>query len=173
MKKYFRILANGLLMFAGSLAICGPSAEAAQQLVLVTDQSQMIKLAEPPATVVVGNPAVADVTTDGSSLFFHPRTFGLTNVIALDGQGKKLGEFMVSVVYEDSYGVTMYSPQGRKTYACRSNCEPALRIGDSNTFFSESSSQASTRDGLSTSQALGEDTSSQGSQGSTVVRTGP
>lgn len=172
MKKYFGILSNPIaLTVVGLLTVT--HAEAAQQLVLVTDQSQIIKLAEPPATVVVGNPAVADVTTDGSSLFFHPRAYGLTNVIALDGQGNKLGDYLVSVVYEDSSSVALYSPQGRQTFVCRANCEPTLRIGDSANFFKSYSDQASDRNGLGSAQALGEDASSQSQQSPVVVRSGP
>ena len=63
---------------------------------LTSDQSQLVKLADVPATVVVGNPSIADVTTDGRRLFFHPRGYGVTNVLVLDADGKKLGDYLNS-----------------------------------------------------------------------------
>ena len=158
--------------FAAPLLICvlaSPAASAPQEIVLVSDQSQLVKLAEPPSTVVVGNPAVADVTTDGSLLLFHPRGFGLTNVLVLDADGKRLGDYLVRVIFEDSYSVSMYSPDGRKTYSCRRDCEPMMRIGDSNAFFSNYNQQASQKNGLASTQASGEDV--QTSQSTTIVTT--
>lgn len=110
----------------------------------------------PPSTVVVGNPAVADVTTDGALIYFHPRGYGLTNVIVLDSDGHKLGDYVVRVIFEDSYSVSMYSPAGRKTFSCRRDCEPMMRIGDTSSFFSGYSQQVSEKNSLATSQALGE-----------------
>lgn len=132
-------------------------AHAAQQLVLIADQTEIVKLPETPATVVVGNPAVADVTTEGRVMFFHPRGFGVTNVIALDNQGRKLADYRVRVIFEDSFSVSMYSPGSRETFSCRKDCEPMMRIGDQTGFFQNYSSQVSSKNSLAESQALGED----------------
>ena len=148
------------LLFLCPISLGGVSAvpaRAAQEIVLISDQSKIIKLPQPPATLVVGNPAVADVTTDGSSLFFHPRGYGLTNVLALDGNGKKLGDYLVRVIFEDSYSVSMYDPAGRRTFTCRKDCEPNLRIGDEEEFFSGYTGQVSAKNSLASSQAMGED----------------
>lgn len=132
-------------------------AQAAQQMVLVADQTQIVKLPETPATIVVGNPAVTDITTEGSTMFFHPRGFGVTNVIALDDKGRKLADYVVRVVFEDSYSVSMYSPGSRETYSCRKDCEPMMRIGDEPGFFRNSSSQLLGKNAAAASQAFGED----------------
>jgi len=132
-------------------------AQAAQELRLIDNQSQLIKLAEPPSTVVVGNPAIADITTDGTSLFFHPRAPGVTNVIAMDAKGGKLADYLVRVIFQDSYSVAMYTPTGRRTYSCVVDCELILRMGDNNDYFDKFTYQAEAKNTLSSTQAMGED----------------
>lgn len=152
--SYYLIL---LSILATSMAMTPGTARAAQEIVLTADQSQMMKLPQSPATLVVGNPSVADVTIDGNTLFFHPRGYGLTNVLALDAKGRKLGDYLVRVIYDDSYSVSMYGPAGRQTYSCRRDCEPTLRIGDEKNFFTDYTSQASGKNTLASGQAMGED----------------
>ncbi len=144
-------------------------ARAAQEIVLISDQSKIIKLPVAPATVLIGNPSVADVTTDGRSLFFHPRGFGLTNVVALDGDGRKLGDYLVRVIFEDSYSVSIYAPDGRKTLSCRKDCEPTLRIGDNQDYSGSYIAQAGGKNSLAANQAMGEDMSVPGA--ATVLTT--
>lgn len=147
-----------LLIFCfASWPLAGAPAYAAQEIVLISDQSQIIKLPQAPATLIVGNPSVADVTTEGNSLFFHPRGYGLTNVLALDAAGRKLGDYLVRVIYEDSYSVSMYDPRGRRTYSCRRDCEPTMRIGDTQDFFGAYAGQVSGKNGLALGQSWGED----------------
>lgn len=131
--------------------------QAAQELRLIDNQSQLIKLAEPPSTVVVGNPAIADITTDGTSLFFHPRAPGVTNVIAMDAKGRKLADYLVRVIFQDSYSVAMYTPTGRRTYTCVVDCELTLRLGDNNDYFDKFTYQAEAKNTLASTQAMGED----------------
>lgn len=157
MKEYFGIHRIAAALFAMACLVHTPPAQAAQQLVLVADQTQIVKLPESPATVVVGNPSVADVTTEGNTLFFHPRGFGLTNVVALDTKGHKLADYLVRVVFEDNLSVSMYGPDSRRTFTCRKDCEPVMRIGDQPDFFGRYSSQTLERNAVSAGQALGED----------------
>lgn len=133
------------------------SAFAAQEIVLIGGQSQLVSLPEEPVTLVVGNPAIADITIEGKTLFVHPRAYGVTNLIAMDAQGKKLGDYLVRTIYDDSYGVAMYSPSGRKSYSCRKDCEPVMRIGDTKDSFENFASQARAQNSLAASQALGEE----------------
>lgn len=170
MIEYLRILRFGIMPVLVAVILQGQAARAAQQLVLVSDQTQIVKLPEAPATVVVGNPAIADVTTEGSSLFFHPRGFGVTNVLALDAEGKKLADYQVRVVFEDSYSVSMYAPGGRETYSCRRDCEPMMRLGDDTGFLTNYAAQVSAKNNLASHQAMGEYDGLQ-PRGSTVITT--
>lgn len=147
-----------LLYFFSLLTVGGvPPARAAQEIVLIADQSKVVKLSQVPATLLVGNPAVADVTIDGNSLFLHPRGYGLTKIVALDAKGAQLGDFLVRVIFEDSYSVSMYSPGGRETFSCRRDCEPSMRIGDESSFFQNYASQVNGKNDLAFSQSKGED----------------
>ena len=170
MIEYLRILRIGIMLILIAGAVQSQAALAAQQLVLVSDQTQIVKLPEAPATVVVGNPAIADVTTEGSSLFFHPRGFGVTNVLALDAEGKKLADYQVRVVFEDSYSVSMYAPGGRETFSCRKDCEPMMRIGDSTGFLTDYAAQVIAKNNLASRQAMGEYDGLQ-ARSSTVITT--
>jgi hypothetical protein len=152
--KCVQLLGFGLAL---SLALAGNQALAAQEVVLLADQSQIVTLPEPPTTLMVGNPAIANVTTDGRSLFLHPRAYGVTNVIALDANGKRLGDYIVRVIYQDSYSVSMYSPLGRETYTCLRDCDPALRIGDGLDHFASFALQATNKNKLAIDQATGDD----------------
>lgn len=154
-----RILLLHVGILASALTVSANSALAAQEVVLLADQSQIVMLPQAPATLLVGNPAIANVTTDGRSMFLHPRAYGLTNVIALDSDGKKLGEYLVRVIYQDSYGVSMYSPLGRQTYTCLKDCEPALRIGDGLDHFSIFTAESISKNKLAIDQATADDTS--------------
>jgi hypothetical protein len=171
MSVYFKILRIGVALLVVAPLACGP-VRAAQQLVLVSDQTQIIKLPVTPATIVVGNPAVADVTTEGSSLFFHPRGFGLTNVIALDDEGKKIGDYVVRVVFEDSYSVSMYAPGGRQTFSCRKDCEATMRLGDGTGFVENYAEQFKLKNGLVRGQALGDTVTTQDTT-NTIITTAP
>jgi len=173
MRYYLRnigILKSCLLALALST-----DAQAAQEIVLVSDQSQIVKLPETPVTVLVGNPAIADVTSEGRLLFLHPKGFGLTNVMALDEAGKKLGDYQVRVIYEDSYSVSMYGPEGRHTFTCRKDCEPTVRIGDTNDYFSTNIEQVTGKTSLAEDQATGGQSASQNVNSippTTIITTG-
>ena len=171
MSFYFRILriAVGLLAAA---PLAGSPVQAAQQLVLVSDQTQIIKLPATPDTIIVGNPAVADVTTEGRFLFFHPRGFGLTNVIALDNEGKKIGDYVVRVVFEDSYSVSMYAPGGRQTFSCRKDCEAMMRLGDGTGFVEDYAEQFKLKNSLARGQALGDTVTTQDTT-NTIITAAP
>lgn len=148
---------TGILV--ASLTIAASPAMAAEEVVLLADQSQIITLSQAPATLLIGNPSIANVTTDGRSLFLHPRAYGLTNVVALDADGNKPAEYLVRVIYQDSYGVSVYSPLGRNTYTCVKDCEPALRLGDGLDHFTTFTAETTNKNKLAIDQATADDTS--------------
>lgn len=158
------------LLLSATIAASAPNV---QDVVLQSDQSQLVILPDEPATVVVGNPAIADITIEGKTLFVHPRAFGVTNIIALDASGQRLGEYLVHIVYEDSYGMATYSPSGRQSYSCRKDCEPVMRIGDRKGFFDDFNSQAKNKNALAAAQALGEELLVRPPSSFTIIPSGP
>lgn len=109
----------------------------AADLVVRYDQSQLLRLPRPAAEIIVGNPSIADVTLqDGNLLVVTGKTFGITNVIALDAAHNVIQDQRVMVERDDRRTVNLHKGSMRFTYACTPNCEPTLTIGDDEKFFS-------------------------------------
>ncbi len=67
-------------------------------LTLVLDQAKLIKLPERAATIVVGNPLIADAALQpGGLIVMTGKGYGTTNLIALDRRGNALMEKRVQV----------------------------------------------------------------------------
>lgn len=108
----------------------------AADLIVRYDQSQLLRLPRPAAEIIVGNPSIADVTLqDGNLLIVTGKTFGITNVIALDASHNVIQDQRVMVERDDRRTVNLHKGSMRYTYACTPNCEPTLTIGDDEKFF--------------------------------------
>lgn len=109
-------------------------ASAAEPLVLLTDQTQLLKLPRPAGIIVVGNPAFADVTVQGQLVFLHGRAFGTTNIIIMDEAGAEMENFEVTVQMGGSNNLALYkggiTGGVRYSYVCAPNCEVTLQVGD-------------------------------------------
>jgi hypothetical protein len=105
-------------------------ASAAEPLVLLTDQTQLLTLPRPAGTIVVGNPTFADVTVQGQLVFLHGRGFGTTNIIIMDEAGAQMADFEVTVQMGGSNNLAMYKAGQRFSYVCAPNCEGTLQVGD-------------------------------------------
>ncbi|WP_421693953.1 pilus assembly protein N-terminal domain-containing protein [Aestuariivirga sp.] len=156
MQKYCVVLA--ITAFLGGVLPSTAKADdqAPVELVLTFDQSQRLALPALPSTIVVGNPAVADVTLDGKSLFLHARGHGLTNLVIYDEQGGKIGNYLLRVVFDDPLSISVYTPKGRNTFTCVTDCESTLRIGDASENFGNYMAQTGARNGFASSQASGD-----------------
>lgn len=172
MQYYFkRLVTHALAMLGLACAALAP-AQAAQEIVLNTDRSQIMTLPKAPATVVLGNPSIADITMNGNSIYLHPRGYGVTNLILLDDAGQKIGDYVLRVIFEDPYSVSMYSPTGRRTYSCRKDCLPTLQVGDSPGFFGQYQSQVGSKTGFAMGQAMGDDMRPPQPSITTVIQSG-
>ena len=117
--------------------LAASTAHGAQKSITVNaDQAKIISIAGRPATVVVGNPMIADVTIQGEVLAVHGRHFGNTNVIILDNQGGELAVMEVNVIRSGTQHVEMFKGGnegkivGRFSYVCAPDCESVLMPGD-------------------------------------------
>ena len=124
--------------------------EAAEQLILLTDRTQLLALSGTPATVVVGNPSIADVTIQGNEVFLHGRAFGTTNIIIMDAAGTRLSDVEVTVMKGGSNDVTVYKAGNRFSYVCAPGCEATFHVGDDQAFFSQVTGQAKQKVNLAT-----------------------
>lgn len=123
----------------------------ASGLGVVIDQAKLIAFPQPVKTVFVGNPTIADVTmVDPQHAFLLGKTFGLTNMIALDSTGKQISNQQV-VVYNNGAAVTINRGGEQFDYMCTSaHCETAPRPGDPNAFVQNTEGAANSHEGTAT-----------------------
>lgn len=118
------------------LAVALPSGLAAQELIVKYDQSQLLRLPRPVTEIIVGNPSIADVTVQSSDLLvITGKTFGITNVIALDADRNVIQDQRVLVMREEARVINLQKGAKRESYNCTPNCNPSLVVGDDSSYF--------------------------------------
>jgi Flp pilus assembly secretin CpaC len=142
------------LVLAAALSFCAVAAIAPRQapaadLIVSLDQARLIKMPERVATIVIGNPLIADVSLQpGGIMIVTGKGYGATNVILLDRAGSVLMERSVEVVGpRGSSVVTMYRGVERETYSCTPKCERRITLGDGNAYFDAVVTETNTRNG--------------------------
>jgi Pilus formation protein N terminal region len=122
-----------------------------ETVAVVVDHARVIRLPEKTATVIVGNPIVADVSVQKNGvLVVTGKSFGVTNLIALDSSGSMLAESHISVRAATDSIMTVHRGLDRESYSCTPHCQPSIQLGDSNKYFGEAGGQATQRNTLST-----------------------
>jgi Flp pilus assembly secretin CpaC len=123
----------------------------AEKLVVTTDRARIIKLPDQTKTVIVGNPIIADVTIGKDGLvILTGKSFGTTNLIALDGTGAILNESTIQVQQANENLVIMQRGLDRETYSCTPTCMPTVALGDDTKYFTDAGSASTTRNKLAT-----------------------
>jgi Pilus formation protein N terminal region len=134
---------------AALLAVMATPARAADTIMVALDQATITKLPERVATLVIGNPLIADVSVQpGGLLVVTGKGYGATNMIALDRGGAVLTERNIEVVGPRDRIVVVYRGALRETYSCTPNCEPRMTLGDGVDFFNTTSQQGQLRGSL-------------------------
>jgi hypothetical protein len=135
----------------GLLIVAWGGAAAAADISVRLDQAKLVKLPENVATVVVGNPSIADGSVQpGGVLVITGKGFGITNMMALDRAGTVLMEKTVEVDSPDS-AVVVYRGIDRESYSCLPICEQRITPGDTKPYFDVISNQTDARNGLAQS----------------------
>ena len=153
-----KAFALGLLFVP--MAVPSPAAES---ISVIVDQAKLVKLPEKVATIVIGNPLIADVSLQpGGMMVVTGKGYGSTNVMALDRQGTVLIDRMVQVEGPSDKLVTVYRGVERESYSCTPVCQRRVTLGDSPAYFTSVLGQS----GSLTSQAAGTatDASAQGGE---------
>jgi hypothetical protein len=95
----------------------------ADALVVTLDHSTRLDVRGQAASVLVGNPKVADVTVvDTHTLFVSGRGYGQTDVVVLDRAGRILFKGDVTVAAADNGLVSVYRGAQRTEFACDRAC---------------------------------------------------
>ena len=154
-----RRLTRWVAATALAITICGtaaaaPQREKSESVVVLVDHAKVVRLPEKAQTVVVGNPAIADVAVQRNGVMIVTgKSFGVTNLIALDANGTLLAESMVRVGAASDEVLTVQRGMDRESYACNPNCEPSIQMGDVPAFFGRATGQANARNALATGGA--------------------
>jgi Flp pilus assembly secretin CpaC len=107
------------------------------------DQAKLIRLPERVATIVVGNPLVADITLQpGGVIIVTGKSYGATNFVAMDRNGEVLVDRIIVVESPADRIVTVYRGIERESYSCMPVCQPRITLGDSERFFKAALDQA-------------------------------
>jgi hypothetical protein len=138
-----------IFFLAGVLATVlatAPAPAAQDELDVVVDQATVVKLPDNVATIVVGNPLIADVSLQsGGMLVVTGKGYGATNVVALDRTGAVLMERSVRVQGPHGNVVVVYRGIQRETYSCQPNCERRITLGDGLDYFNTAIAQTTAR----------------------------
>jgi hypothetical protein len=141
-------LAVTLLAAAASTAFIAPYARA-ETVTVSIDDARILKMPDRVATIVIGNPLVADATLQpGGVLVITGKGFGSTNLLALDRTGQVVMDKTVQVLGPSSNNlVVVYRGVERESYSCAPECQRRLTLGDSPTYFTDILSQSGNRTG--------------------------
>jgi Flp pilus assembly secretin CpaC len=121
-----------------------PSASAANLINVMLDRATITSIPKGTATIVIGDPLIADVHLVGNQapgvMIVTGKGYGVTNVIALDNSGRKLDERLVQVL-GPAESVVVYRGVTRESYSCAPDCERRITLGDTAEFFNNALSQ--------------------------------
>lgn len=117
----------------------------ADSLTIILDEARLIRMPDRTATLVIGNPLIADASIQpGGLMVLTGKGYGQTNLIALDREGNKLLERNL-LVKRSGELVTVYRGILRESYSCTPQCEPRNTLGDVPAFFNTTLTQTVTR----------------------------
>ncbi len=132
-----------LTFLSAGLLCLATSGQAADQISVLLDRAQLFKMPESAKTLVIGNPGVADVSIIKNGLMVVTgKSYGLTNVIALDNQGRQISDTLVQVTAPKDEMITVSRGLESETYHCAPTCNPTLMLGDDDKYFGKVSGQA-------------------------------
>ncbi|WGD51884.1 pilus assembly protein N-terminal domain-containing protein [Bradyrhizobium sp. CB1650] len=145
-KEFLRRHACACLLVAAAV-LASPAAglaeSSADTIAVNVDQAKLVRLPGKVATIVVGNPLIADVTLQpGGMIVVTGKGYGATNFIALDRSGEILVDRQIQVEGPSDRLVTVYRGIERESYSCMPVCQRRVTLGDSEKYFSETMGQA-------------------------------
>jgi Flp pilus assembly secretin CpaC len=113
------------------------SAAAETKTVTVTlDKASLIRMPPKSLTLVIGNPSIADVTVlkNNGMMVITGKSFGETNLIAVDADGNPVAESVIRVVQGADAMMVVQRGTERETYNCAPRCLPVVQLGDGKVF---------------------------------------
>jgi hypothetical protein len=148
-----------LVLVSACACIASAGSVFAADLMVRYDQSQLIRLPRPATEVIIGNPSIADVAIQGGNLLVVTgKSFGVTNIIALDAQRNVIQDQRVVVDHDDGRTLSLYKGTKRESYTCTPECSPTITVGDGLEYFDAIAKSAQTKSNGATSADRGQPT---------------
>ncbi len=147
MRKEFLRRHARVCLLAAAVVLASPAAGLAEStadtIAVNVDQAKLVRLPGKVATIVVGNPLIADVTLQpGGMIVVTGKGYGATNFIALDRGGEILVDRQIQVEGPSDRLVTVYRGVERESYSCLPVCQRRVTLGDSDNYFNTTMNQA-------------------------------
>lgn len=139
-----RILLAAAFVASAGVANAAPKGDG---VALALDEVRTLTFKNPIATVYVGNPSIADVTMiDARHAFVQGKSYGRTNIVALDRENTTVFNTNVSVSGGQGGGtVTLNRGAQRVTLTCAGGrCEPTPTPGDDQKSYDTENNQLNT-----------------------------
>ncbi len=131
-----------------ALGFASPALASDDAINLMLDRATVIKAPAKTAMVVIGNPAIADVSVQKNGvLVLTGKAFGETNLLAIDEQGQLVSESWLRV-QGSNRNIVVYRAGEPETYSCTPHCQPTIALGDSDKHFAKAGAQTTARNGL-------------------------
>ena len=148
MALVFGRLILAIVLAIGAVAVIAPRSAPAADVTVILDQAKLIKLPEKVATIVIGNPLIADASLQpGGLMVITGKGYGVTNHVVLDRAGTMLMEQSIEVQGPRANVVVVYRGIERESYSCMPTCERRITLGDSSAYFDAAIHQTGSRAG--------------------------
>lgn len=151
--------------FLAGAALSAPAADATEFsgcaladgcIAVVIDHFSRVALEEPVKTVLIGNPAIAEVTMiSDTQAIVSARSIGATNLMFLNDDGAAIGDYEILVREGRQRRVMLRrGPNSTSLFQCAPRCERTLTLLDSDEAHSSTAGKISRETGLN-SAAVG------------------
>lgn len=131
MSRISSLLLSAALLAAPLAAPLGANAQDGALNVEI-DRSARVQLRGAAASIIVGNPQIADVSlVDANTMFIVGKGYGVTEVVAVDGVGRTLFQREVVVTGGSTGSVRVWRGAQATEMACGVSCTPSVRSSSS------------------------------------------
>ena len=135
-------LADGV---PGAHARAAPAREANHDLRVPLDQAVAVHLPAAAGGVAVGNPSIAGVSVQNERmLFITGRSYGSTNLVVVDDDGRTIYSGRVTVTSDETNAVMVTRGNQTARLDCTPQCRPRPDIGDGSDSFNGANAQITT-----------------------------
>ncbi len=133
------------------------AAVAKEPIQITVDRAKVMRISQPAATIIIGNPAIADATVQSDQmLVITGKSYGVTNLIVLDIDGNPIADEILNVRAAEDLSVTLYRGVRRETLNCAPSCQTTISVGDDEEVFTRTQNQINSRNNISTGEAATE-----------------